>query len=348
MPRGIHLQVTWLSSSRCGRSWGREVARRCRYSSCLMLKSYRTGSKLVYFKAKLSRYQRMGRRGGERNVTETIRMVGHVTETPRSLILQVCWLKNVFSQVIESGITHLLSPLTSVLFTLFCTRLRKIPTVDGTARCTAARRDPGFGGGASRSSTSTAQMTACGEGYYSLLGAPLCTACPAGYRCPLADDSPIACDPGYYRYDTLAARSDATCDEHGGCLLHVVCASLRSTRLKVQHRVVDMLLCTSDVDLYYHLGDYCFVVDVNIITRARERRRLFTTCPIYDIWRHSQGKTWRVVHPSERSATTAALALCMLRLALWLFLLNVCFLPMRVTVLPTTRFPLQPIKLTSV
>lgn len=28
----------------------------------------------------------------------------------------------------------------------------------------------------------------------------MCTICPAGYRCPLAKDSPIACDPGYYRH----------------------------------------------------------------------------------------------------------------------------------------------------
>lgn len=43
-------------------------------------------------------------------------------------------------------------------------------------------------------------MEACGPGYYSLLGEPLCTTCPAGYRCPLAKDSPITCDPGYYRH----------------------------------------------------------------------------------------------------------------------------------------------------
>ena len=50
------------------------------------------------------------------------------------------------------------------------------------------------------SSTATADMDPCGEGYYSLLGDPTCTACPAGYRCPQTDDDPIACDPGYYRY----------------------------------------------------------------------------------------------------------------------------------------------------
>lgn len=50
------------------------------------------------------------------------------------------------------------------------------------------------------SSRSTEDSTACGLGYYSLQGEPLCTPCPAGYRCPQARDSPIACDPGYYRY----------------------------------------------------------------------------------------------------------------------------------------------------
>lgn len=49
------------------------------------------------------------------------------------------------------------------------------------------------------SSRSTEDSTPCGLGYYSLQGEPLCTPCPAGYRCPQARDSPIACDPGYYR-----------------------------------------------------------------------------------------------------------------------------------------------------
>lgn len=50
------------------------------------------------------------------------------------------------------------------------------------------------------SSRSTQDSVPCGLGYYSLQGEPLCTPCPAGYRCPQARDSPIACDPGYYRY----------------------------------------------------------------------------------------------------------------------------------------------------
>ena len=50
------------------------------------------------------------------------------------------------------------------------------------------------------SSRSTQDSVACGPGYYSLQGEPLCTPCPAGSRCPQARDSPITCDPGYYRF----------------------------------------------------------------------------------------------------------------------------------------------------
>ena len=50
-------------------------------------------------------------------------------------------------------------------------------------------------------------MEPCGEGYYSLLSDPTCTACPAGYRCPQVDNDPISCDPGYYRYRTMVGTT---------------------------------------------------------------------------------------------------------------------------------------------
>lgn len=50
------------------------------------------------------------------------------------------------------------------------------------------------------SSTSSDAMSACGEGYYSEIGEPSCTRCPAGHYCPQADAGPISCLPGYYRY----------------------------------------------------------------------------------------------------------------------------------------------------
>lgn len=54
-------------------------------------------------------------------------------------------------------------------------------------------------------------MEQCGLGYYSLQGEPLCTPCPAGYRCPQTQDSPIACDPGYYRY--TSSDTDSCCPQ---------------------------------------------------------------------------------------------------------------------------------------